>query len=98
MESINGLEDIRTNIEVGNPEARILFNRERVAAMGLDVQSIATVIREKIQGEVATEFAAGDRKVDVRVRVREEDRRSLEEEVCSFHFLKTVASEEKGDE
>jgi HAE1 family hydrophobic/amphiphilic exporter-1 len=77
MERIPGVRDIRSNLEPGNPEAQIVFNRQRMSAMGLDVETVGEAIREKIQGEVATEYASGDRKIDVRVRLREEDRANL---------------------
>ena len=77
MRAIPGLRDIRTNIEPGSPEAQIIFRREKLASLGLDVETVATIIRDKIQGEVATEYAAGQRKIDVKVNVRNEDRADL---------------------
>ncbi|MBA7657064.1 Nickel and cobalt resistance protein CnrA [subsurface metagenome] len=72
-----GITDIRSSIEGGNPEIWIEFDRRRMAALGLDVETVANLIRKKVQGEVATEFSARDRKIDVRVRLRKEDRSSL---------------------
>lgn len=77
LEGIPGIRDIRSNLEPGNPEVQIVFNRQRMSAMGLDVETIGEVIREKVQGEVATEYSSGDRKIDVRVSVREQDRANL---------------------
>lgn len=77
MAAIRGITDIRSSIEGGNPEIRIYFDRLKMAALGLTVETVANLIREKIQGEVATEFAAGDHRIDIRVRIREKDRSSL---------------------
>jgi len=77
LAAIPGITDIRSSIEGGNPEIWIEFDRRRMAALGLDVETVANLIRKKVQGEVATEFSARDRKIDVRVRLRKEDRSSL---------------------
>ncbi len=77
MRDIEGLRDIKASTEGGNPEVQIIFNRRRVAQMGLDVAGIGAIVRNKVQGEVATEFNRRDRKVDIRVRNREEDRNDI---------------------
>ncbi len=77
METIEGLEDVKSSAEGGNPELQIRFDRARVAALGMDVGTIAGVVRHKVLGEVPTELRRQDRKVDIRVRAREADRRSL---------------------
>ena len=79
MHDIPGLRDIKASTEGGNPEVQIIFNRRRVAQMGLDVATIGQVVRNKVQGEVATEFNRLDRKVDIRVRNREQDRNDIDD-------------------
>ena len=74
--------------KAGQPELQIIFNRPRIASMGLDVQSIAEIIRQKIQGEVATEYTSRDRDIDVRVQVREQDLKGLDD-LYNLH-LKTI--------
>jgi HAE1 family hydrophobic/amphiphilic exporter-1 len=77
MREIPGLKDVKASTEGGNPEVQIVFNRRRVAALGLDINSIGSVVRNKVQGEVATEFTRQDRKIDIRVRASEEQRRNV---------------------
>jgi HAE1 family hydrophobic/amphiphilic exporter-1 len=79
MHNIEGLRDIKASTEGGNPEVQIVFNRRRVAHVGLDVAGIGEIIRNKVMGEVSTELNRQDRKVDIRVRVREEDRTNVED-------------------
>jgi HAE1 family hydrophobic/amphiphilic exporter-1 len=79
LESISGLADISASVQGGNPEIRISFNRERLAALGLDISSLARIIREKIQGEVASEYSSSERRIDIRVRSRIQDRASIED-------------------
>ena len=79
MSSIPGIVDVKSNFAVGNPEIRVNYDRDRIAAVGLNVHQIASLVRDKVLGDVATEFRRGDRRIDVRVRIREEDRSSLED-------------------
>ncbi len=79
MRDIRGLTDVKASTEGGNPEVQIVFNRRRVAQLGLDIATIGNIIRSKVQGEVATEFNRMDRKIDIRVRNREEDRRNVDD-------------------
>lgn len=79
MESIPGLVDVKTSAEGGNPEVQIRFNRKWVAQMGTTISAIGAIIRNQIQGEVATEFTQGDRKVDIRVRAQERHRSTVDD-------------------
>lgn len=79
MRKIPGLRDVKASTEGGNPEVQIVFNRQRVAQLGLDINTIGTIIRNKIQGEVSTELNRQDRKIDIRIRNREEDRNSVDD-------------------
>ncbi len=79
MNNIAGLRDIKASTEGGNPEVQIVFNRRRLAHVGLDVATIGNIIRNKVMGEVSTELNRQDRKVDIRVRSREEDRNDVED-------------------
>jgi HAE1 family hydrophobic/amphiphilic exporter-1 len=79
MSHIEGLTDVKTSAEGGNPEVQIRFNRKWVSQMGTTISAIGEIIRNQVQGEVATEFTQGDRKVDIRVRASEEHRSTVED-------------------
>ncbi|MEE8350121.1 MAG: efflux RND transporter permease subunit [Acidobacteriota bacterium] len=74
---IPGLRDLKSSTDGGNPEVQIRFDRRKLANYGLTISQAAGMIRNKVQGEVATELNELDRKIDIRVRVLEEDRSSL---------------------
>ena len=74
---IPGLRDLKASTDGGNPEAQIHFDRRKLANYGLNINQAASLIRNKVQGNIATELNKPDRKIDIRVRVLEEDRRSL---------------------
>jgi len=70
--------DVKSSVEQGFPEIQILFDQERAAALGMTTRQIADVVVRKIAGEVATRYSFRDRRIDVLVRVREDDRASVD--------------------
>ena len=78
MRSIEGLTDIKSSMEGGNPEIQVVFDRRKLATYGYTVNQIAAIIKNKIQGDIATEFVKRNRRVDIRVRTKEENRQSLD--------------------
>ena len=77
LAQIPGLRDLKASTDGGNPEVQIHFDRQKLASYGLSINQAAGILRNKVQGDIATELNEPDRKIDIRVRVMEEDRRSL---------------------
>ena len=71
--NVEGLDDVRSNMQPGFPEVRVRFNRERLAALGLDVRAVAEVVRDKVQGGIPTELRPDERSVDVELRIDRAD-------------------------
>lgn len=78
LKKINGLQDVKANIQRGNPEVQIVYNRQLLSRYGLNILDVASIVRNKVRGDVATEFKEEDRKIDILVRVREEDKESID--------------------
>ena len=79
MDASDRFTDVKSTIESGHPEIQIHFDRERAAALGFAVYKIADRVVNKVRGEIATRYSWHDRKVDVLVRARKEDRNSIEQ-------------------
>ena len=79
MRQVPGLVDVKASTEEGQPEIQVVFDRQRVAELGTTIQSIGEILRNKLQGVVATELTRGDRRIDIRVRAEESERHSLED-------------------
>lgn len=71
--------DVKSTMERGHPEVQIHFDRERAAALGLAVHEVAERVVQQVRGEVATRYSWRDRKIDVRVRAREDTRTTIDE-------------------
>ncbi len=79
MAAIDGLSDVKSSTEGGNPELQISFDRERLASYGLTLGQVAAGVRSKVQGVVATDIQREDRSIDIRLRSAESYRDSVED-------------------
>ena len=79
MQAANRYTDIKTTIELGNPEIQIVFDQERAAALGLSVRDIADRVVANVRGELATRYTWRDRKIDVMVRSVDRSQASIAE-------------------
>jgi HAE1 family hydrophobic/amphiphilic exporter-1 len=69
--------DVESSMERGHPEVQIFFDQERAAALGLTVREVSDQVVGKIRGRVATRYSWRDRKIDVLVRISEDERQSI---------------------
>lgn len=70
--------EVETTLLPGHPEVQVLFDQERVAALGLQSGDLAQRVAQAVQGEVATRYQLADREIDVRVRGAPLQRGSIE--------------------
>ena len=76
MQGSTMFRDVESTMRSGYPEVQIEFDQDRAAALGLNVPDVASRVVSKVKGEVPTEFTFQDKKIDVRVRVEEDERDS----------------------
>ena len=79
MSEIPGLTDVKSSLEFGNPELQVNFDRVQLASLGLDLGEVATTVRNKVQGAVATQFLEADREIDILVRSVEAGQASIDD-------------------
>jgi HAE1 family hydrophobic/amphiphilic exporter-1 len=74
-----GAVDVETDFEEAKPEFQIYVDRKRASSLGLNVSSIANTIQSSIYGEVATQFREGGEEYPILVRLKESDRKDIED-------------------
>ena len=79
MEKVPGVTGARVDRSEGRPEQRILFDREKIADLGLSVNEVASVIQTNIGGSQAGVFRDGGDEYPIMVRLRPEDRLSTQD-------------------
>ncbi|PKN10543.1 MAG: hypothetical protein CVU72_00835, partial [Deltaproteobacteria bacterium HGW-Deltaproteobacteria-7] len=74
-----GIVDVDTSLEVGKPEFKVYIDRDRAAALGVDVATVAEAINLLISGELDIARYKDElkgKRYDIRVRLNPEDRES----------------------
>jgi len=79
LSDVPGLVDVRSSLEAGNPELQVVFDRQRLAALGLDMGVLSETLKNRVLGVVPTRFKEQDRQIDIRIRNREQDRQSVQD-------------------
>jgi HAE1 family hydrophobic/amphiphilic exporter-1 len=79
MKAIPGIADVRVGREEGLEERTIAIDTARAADLGLTRSEVARTIETYVLGRVATRLRQGGDEYDVRVMLREEDRRRTEQ-------------------
>jgi multidrug efflux pump subunit AcrB len=77
--SIEGTRDITDDFEPGKHEARIIVDEEKAYLLGLDMTTIGYTIRYAFDGGIASSIHERGEEIDLRVILREESRRDLED-------------------
>jgi HAE1 family hydrophobic/amphiphilic exporter-1 len=72
----NRFTDVKTSLRSGQPEITLHFHHDRLSVLGLTAADVSKRVANYIGGEVAGQYAINDRKVDIRVRLSEDFRRS----------------------
>ena len=77
LRGLGCLRDVKCSVQRGNPEVQITYDRNRLADLGLKLHEVATLVREKVHGKVATRYRDRERRIDVLVRVKEEHKATV---------------------
>ncbi len=79
LEALPELTDLQATLRAGAPEIEVVYDRDRIMRYGLNLGQVARLVRDQVQGNEATRFNRVDRRIPIRVQLREEDRASVED-------------------
>jgi len=77
VKRIDGIVDVRSSLEAGSPEIQVRFDRAKLASLGLDMRTLSETLQERVRGVVPTRFKEADRQIDIRIRNRASDRKTV---------------------
>ena len=75
LEKRGGYYDLDKSLKLGLPEVRVLPDREKAAALGVDARTLALTIQTMIGGLDIATFKEGGERFDIRARLEEDARR-----------------------
>ncbi|MBM3253290.1 MAG: hypothetical protein FJZ16_03435, partial [Candidatus Omnitrophica bacterium] len=74
---VNGLYGIKNNLASPSPETKIWVLKDSASTYGLSVKDIAATAQVALKGYIATRFKEAGKEIDIRVRLRQEDRKDI---------------------
>lgn len=74
METVPGAVDVSISRDRKKPEIKIEVDREKAAALGLNMRTIADTMKTAIEGSTATKYRESGRTYDIYVRMEESSR------------------------
>ena len=74
LEGVPRIRDVRVSRREGQPEERLVLDRERIASLGLSVRDVARVVQANVAGVEASRLRQQGLEVPIVVRLRPEDR------------------------
>jgi HAE1 family hydrophobic/amphiphilic exporter-1 len=91
LEDEGGYTDLHKSLKLGLPEIRVVPDREKAAAMGVNAKALATTVRAMIGGIDVGTFKEGGQGIDIRVRLEADER--TEPEAIQRLFVRNDAGE-----
>ncbi|MFO7616742.1 MAG: efflux RND transporter permease subunit [Bacteroidales bacterium] len=74
---IQGIEGLKTDIELGKPELLVRIDRDKAMRYGLSTLSIASTIRTALFGKEISDFKVGEEEFPIQIRLAESYRNDL---------------------
>ncbi|MEN8152651.1 MAG: efflux RND transporter permease subunit [Acidobacteriota bacterium] len=76
-EKIEGIENLKMDLDVGNPELIISIDRERARRFGLSTAQIASTIRTSLFGKEVSELKVGEDEYPIILKFKEKYRKDI---------------------
>jgi hydrophobic/amphiphilic exporter-1 (mainly G- bacteria), HAE1 family len=74
-----GIDEVNSDMEDGEQELRLQIDRERAQRYGLNGNTVASTLSYALRGMPLRAYRTESREVDLRIRLREDDRQNLDQ-------------------
>ncbi|MEA2021338.1 MAG: efflux RND transporter permease subunit, partial [Candidatus Caldatribacteriota bacterium] len=79
ISGVEGVHDLESSVEDVRPELHVNIDREKANLYGLNTAQIASTVHDALLGRVASIYQEKGEQIDIRIRLEEKDRKSIEE-------------------
>ncbi len=79
LETVDGVAGARSGRREGRPEENIRFLRDKISSLGLTTRDVAQAVQTNLGGSRAAAYRTGGEQFPITVRLRPEDRLSVED-------------------
>jgi HAE1 family hydrophobic/amphiphilic exporter-1 len=83
---IPGATEIKLSVEAGNPEINVQVDRDKMASLGLSLQTVGMTMQTAYSGNTDGKFRAGEYEYDINIKYNAFDRKSIND-VSNLIFM-----------
>jgi HAE1 family hydrophobic/amphiphilic exporter-1 len=94
LRSIPGTTEIKLTVEDGNPEINVQVDRDKMAALGLTLQTVGMTMQTAYSGNTDGKFRAGEYEYDINIKYNAFDRKSITD-VSNLIFINAAGQQIK---
>jgi len=94
LRTIPGTTEIKLTVEDGNPEINVQVDRDKMAALGLTLQTVGMTMQTAYSGNTDGKFRAGEYEYDINIKYNAFDRKSITD-VSNLIFINNVGQQIK---
>lgn len=86
LNSIKGTTDIKISAETGNPEVSIEINREKMAALGLSMETVGATMQNAFAGNNNSKFTEAGKDYDINIKYDDFNKKNMDD-ISNFFFI-----------
>ena len=94
LRTIPGATEIELSVEDGNPEVSVKVDRDKMAALGLSLQTVGITMQTAFSGNTDGRFRAGEYEYDINIKYNAFDRKSIAD-VSNLIFINDMGQQIK---
>lgn len=79
LASTVGATEVKLSVEAGNPEIRVNVDRDKMAALGLNLSTVGRTMQTAFSGNTDSKFRQGEYEYDINIRYSSFNRKNLED-------------------
>ncbi|EOR93463.1 Acriflavin resistance protein [Arcticibacter svalbardensis MN12-7] len=77
VKKINGTTGVKLSVESGNPEVKVQVDRDKMASLGLSLQTVGATMQTAFSGNTDSKFRQGEYEYDINIRLDDYSRQSI---------------------
>ncbi|KIC93965.1 efflux RND transporter permease subunit [Flavihumibacter solisilvae] len=86
LKKIKGATETKLTVEDGNPEINVQVDRDKMASLGLNLQTVGLTMQTAFNGNTDGKFRAGEYEYDINIRYKSFNRSNIED-VRNLEFV-----------
>ncbi|MDG2433150.1 efflux RND transporter permease subunit [Flavobacterium sp.] len=94
LRKIPGTTEIKLTVEDGNPEVNVQVDRDKMAALGLTLQTVGMTMQTAYSGNTNGKFRAGEYEYDINIKYNAFDRKNITD-VSNLIFINDMGQQIK---